>query len=187
MPKSLSSKRTAIFAAGRVRREVAAVDLALGVEARQVRQRPRVLLVVRANWAVPLPGEELRHLLLVQVRLGGERLLGADLVEHQEDLVLLDQAPCLLDGLGRVVAVVEVAVLDLPAVDAAVVVHVLEVGGRAVGDDRVGGLGAAERHGAADQDRARGDARGVGGRRAGDAGRAAAARASAASLTRPPF
>ena len=120
--------------------------------------------------SVPLPAKSCGTFCWFRYGLGRERLLGADLVEHQEDLVLLDEAPGLLDGLRRVVGVVEVAVVDLPAVHAAVVVHVLEVGRRAVGNDRVGGLRPAERDGAADQDRARRDARVAVRRGAGDAG-----------------
>src|SRR6185437_4275037 len=53
---------------------------------------------------------------------------GAEGLEHERDLVLLDELADHLDGLGRAVAVVVADEVDLAAVDPALVVDLLEVG-----------------------------------------------------------
>ena len=52
----------------------------------------------------------------------------AEAVEHEGDLLLLDEAARLLDGLRRAVAVVEADQIDLAAVHAALLVDHLEIG-----------------------------------------------------------
>ena len=137
-------------------RDVAAVDEALASEAREVWQRPREALSVRER-ARARAGEELRDAFLIQVRADGEVLLGAEAVEDREDAVLLNELPRLLHRLRGVVGVVEVLVVDLPSVDAALrVVDVLEVAVGAVGDRLERRGGTAERIRPADQDRGRG-------------------------------
>ena len=98
----------------------------------------------------------------VQVAAERRGCCGPDRVEDREDLVLLDELPRQLHGARRVVAVVEEAVVDLPPVDAALRVDVVEVRLRAR-PDRAERCGLArERHGAAEHDRRRSDA-GIGG------------------------
>lgn len=92
---------------------------------------------------VPLAGaggeEELRHLLGVVIFLHGGLGRRAERVEHQEDLVALDQLADLLHRLRRRVAVVIGDPADLAAVDAALVVDHLEIGFLGLADDAVGG------------------------------------------------
>ena len=75
-----------------------------------------------------------------------------------EHLVLLDELSRQLHRLGRVVPVVEVAVVDLAAVDAALRVDVGEVRLGARADRAERSRLAGERHGAAEDDRRRRDA-----------------------------
>ena len=86
-------------------------------------------------------------------------------VEHKRDLFLLDEAADLLDGLGRAVAVIEADQIDLAAVDAALLVDHLEIGGFGLADHAIGGGGPAIGHGLTDLDFRVGDSRGVGGER----------------------
>jgi len=88
-------------------------------------------------------------------------MLGADAVEDREHVVVLDELPCLLDGQRHRVLVVEVLVDDLSPVDAAVVVDVAEVRVGADPDRAEERRAPRQRHGAADRDRRRGDARGA--------------------------
>ncbi len=113
--------------------DVAPQHRALAPVARQEADRPRVPRRRAAEGLRAVAGEELRDLLGVQVVADREVVRGAHRVEDREDPVLLDEAPRQLDGLGRVVGVVVVAVLDLPAVDAALRVDVVEVRLRARG------------------------------------------------------
>ena len=132
--------------------QVAAVDRALREVARLVADRPRVLLVVLAPRARAARDEQVRHLQLVQVGADGEVRLRPERVVDREHLLVLDEVARLLDRLRRVVRVVDVVVLDLPAVDAAVSVHVLEVGVGALRHRGVCGGGPGQRRRAADQD-----------------------------------
>ena len=77
--------------------------------------------------------EELRHLLLVQEGLDGSLGRGPEGSHVGEDVVLQDELPGQRGRVGRVVGVVEVGVLDLPPVHAAVRVDPVE--------DRVHGRG----------------------------------------------
>ena len=94
--------------------------------------------------------EELRHLLLVQVLLHHRVGRRAEQLVDREDLVVLDQLAHHLDGLGRLEAVVVGDEVDLAAVDAALVVDHVPVGGDALADHAVGrqrsrvGIGVAE-------------------------------------------
>ena len=51
--------------------------------------------------------EQLRHLVVVEILPDREVRRGAERVEQEGDLLLLDQPAHLLDGLGRAVGVVE--------------------------------------------------------------------------------
>jgi hypothetical protein len=95
----------------------------------------------------------LRHLLGVQVVAHCEVGGGADGIEDGEDLVLLDEAPGELDGLGGVVGVVVIAVLDLAAVYAPSGVHVVEVRLRAGANGSERSCLSRERDRASEQDR----------------------------------
>ncbi len=105
--------------------------------------------------------EQMGHLLLVDVfdhrHVGG----GADRIDQEQHLLAFDQAADLLDRFWRAVGVVEADVIDLAAVDAALIVDHREVGG---GGDRAGGIGrrrSAIGRGGADLDFGVGDARPV--------------------------
>src|SRR6266542_107922 len=87
--------------------------------------------------------EELRDADLVEVGARGDVLRRAERIEDREHMVLLDELARLLDGLGRVVRVVEVLVVDLAPVHLA---GVLEVRGRALGRQSAGGCFAAQRN-----------------------------------------
>ena len=113
-------------------------------------------------------GEELRHLLRVQVVAHREVLLRPEAVEDREDLVLLDELAGRLHRLCRVVRVVDDRVDDLPAVHPTARVDVLEVRVRAARHRGVRRRSARQRRGRAEEDRRRGHARV--GRRAGRAG-----------------
>src|SRR5205085_4815505 len=76
-------------------------------------------------------------------------------VEQREDAVLLHELTRREERTLRLVPVVHVLVGDLPAEDAAVVVHVLEVGVRALRDPGPRGGLAGERRRSPEQDRVR--------------------------------
>ena len=76
----------------------------------------------------------------------------ADAAEDQQHLVALDQPPGLLHRLRRAVGIVGDDHLDAPAVDAAVVVDLAEIGLRRFRDLREGGDRAAQRRRGADLD-----------------------------------
>jgi len=80
----------------------------------------------------------MRHLLLVHVLVDRAVRRRAEGLEERGDLVLLDQLAHHLDGLGRRVAVVVSDVVDLPPVDPAFVVDLLEVGADDLPDRAVG-------------------------------------------------
>src|SRR5262249_28754992 len=102
--------------------------------------------------------KDLRHLLAVQVVANRGLRLGAQPRIHQEHLVLLDQLLGQRQGLRWVVGVVQVFVADLPAVHAALVVDVVEVGVRGLGDRAVCRGWTAQRIGATEQDGVLGNA-----------------------------
>jgi len=84
---------------------------------------------------------------------------GADRGEHRQHLVLLDQFAGLLDRLGRRVGVVQTDEFDLAAVDAALVVEHLEIGGLGTRDGAVGRSRPAIGRGIAELDSGLGRAR----------------------------
>jgi hypothetical protein len=133
-------------------RDQAPVDRALARIARQERDRPGPARVLVRERACAAADEELRHLLLVQVLPDRERVLGADGVEDREDVVLLDELRRQLRGLRGVVLVVLDLVDDLPPVDAAVRVDVVEVRLRTAQHRLVLRFRARERPGAAEDD-----------------------------------
>ncbi len=97
------------------------------------------------------------HPLLVHVLVDGAVGGCSEGLEQERDLVLLDQLADHLHRLGRAVAVVVADEVDLAAVDAALVVDLLEVGGEGLADGPVGGGVAAVRVGIADLDLGGGD------------------------------
>src|SRR6266700_1523687 len=140
-------------------------DLSAGVMLQQiVRVNARLALVARlpthrpgeAIRVVPFAGaagdEQLRHLFAVHVFL--DRGVGrrSQAVEDEQDLVALDEFPGLLHGLGRVVAVVIGNEADLAAVDAALGIDLVEIGGFGLADDPVGRGQPAIRNDVADAD-----------------------------------
>src|SRR5690242_2422148 len=82
----------------------------------------------------------------------------ADRGENQRNLVAFHQAPCLLDRLGRRIAIVERDQVDLAPIDAAALVDHLEVPDLALAERAEGGYRAAIGHGLADLDLGRRDA-----------------------------
>ena len=142
---------------GDVLEDVRRVDPALGLVVGLEAHRPREVLRV-----VPLGGagghEEVRHLLLVDVLVDGGIGRRAERLEQRGDLVLLDQLAHHLDGLGWRIGVVVGDEGDLPAVDATLVVDLLEVGGDRLADRAVRRGGATVGVGVADLDLGRGDA-----------------------------
>ena len=140
-------------------REVLAEHPPLGGEGGPEADRVRVLGGLGAERRRAGGGEELRHLLLVEVVADGEVLVGAERVEDREDPVLLDEPLRQLGGLRRVGEVVQDRVVDPAAVDATLRVDVVEVRLRGARDGRVPGLRARHRRRAAEEDGRRRDAR----------------------------
>ena len=105
--------------------------------------------------------EQLRYLVVVEILPDRGVGRGAQGVEQERDLLLLDEAADLLDRLGRTVAVVETDQVDLAAVDAARFVDHLEIGGFGLADHAVGRGRPAIGHGLADLDFGIGDPGGV--------------------------
>src|SRR5205085_10070460 len=113
--------------------------------------RPRVLLRVAPEGGRTRGDEELRDALLVQEAPDRDVVVRAEGVEEREHAVLLHELARREEGALRLVPVVQVLVRDLAAEDAAVVVHVLEVGIRALRDAGPGGGLAGERRRPAEQ------------------------------------
>ena len=88
-------------------------------------------------------GEQLRHFLAVEIFLHGGVRRRADDLEGEQHLVALDQLADLLDGLRRRVGVVILDQVDLAAVDAALVVDHLQIGGLRLADSGIGGRRSA--------------------------------------------
>ena len=103
--------------------------------------------------------EELRHLLLVEVLLHHRVGRRAEQLVDREDLIVLDELAHHLDRLGRLEAVVVGDEVDLAAVDAALVVDHVPVGGDALADHAIGRQWPAVRIGMAELDLLVGDAR----------------------------
>ena len=72
--------------------------------------------------------------------------------KDERDALLFDEPPGLFDGLGRAVTVVEANQVELAAVDPALLVDQLEIGGLGPGDRAVGRSGSAVREALADLD-----------------------------------
>ena len=144
------------------RQNVLGVDARLRLVAGVVADRPGKMLRV-----VPLGraggDEELRHLFVVAI--GPDRGVGrsAQRLEQERHLFLLDETADLLDRLRRAVAVVEADQIDLAAIDPALLVDHLEIGGLGAPDHAIGGSRAAIGHGLPDLDLGVGDAWRVGG------------------------
>jgi hypothetical protein len=124
--------------------------------------------LVRAGGA-----KQLRHLVLVEIR--SDRQIGeaAKGLKDERDALLFDEPPGLFDGLGRAVAIVKADEVELAAVDPALLVDHLEIGGLGPGDRAVGGSGSAVREALANLDlgiRDPGRIRGPGGAKPGSGG-----------------
>ena len=108
--------------------DVLAVDRPLGPIAGRPADGPgEVLRIVPARGAGR--DEDLWHLLRVEVFLHSRAGRCAEAVENEQHLLLLDQAAGLLDRLRRRVGIVERDEVDLPSVDAALLIDHLEIGG----------------------------------------------------------
>jgi hypothetical protein len=105
--------------------------------------------------------EQLRHLVVVQILPDRGVRRGAEGLEQERDLLLLDEAAHLLHRFRRAVTVVEADQIDLAAVHAPLLVDHLEVGSLGAADHAKGRGGAAVGHGLADLDLGIGNARGV--------------------------
>ncbi len=97
-------------------------------------------------------GQQLRHLLLVEILLHRSVARRAEQLEGQQHLIALDQLAHLFDCLRRRIGVVILDQVDLAAVHAALIVDHLDVGGLRLGDGRIGRRGTRERRGLADLD-----------------------------------
>ena len=73
--------------------------------------------------------EELWHLVVIAILPDRKVGRGAERLEQERHLFLLDEPPHLLDRLGRAVGVVDADEIELAAVDPALLVDHLEVGG----------------------------------------------------------
>src|SRR5258707_932055 len=94
----------------------------------------------------------------IEIFLDGRVRGRAEALEDEGDILLLDQAADLLHRLGRAVAVVQADQIELAAVDAALLVDHVEIGGLGFADGAVSRGRAAMGHGLADLDLAGGDA-----------------------------
>ena len=145
--------------------DVAAVDEPLADVVREPRGRVRVLLPVTCERLRARGREEVRNLGGVEVRPDREAHLGAERADDREHFVLLHEPARQLDALSRVVGVVVIDPLDLPAGDAALAVRALrrvdiaEVRLHRRRDHAVRGRRAGERERAADRDVLRSDTR----------------------------
>src|SRR6476661_2729740 len=107
-------------------------------------------------WVIPDAGairqEELWNTVLVQVALN--RRIGdiTQTLKDERDLILLNQAPDLLDGFRRAVTIIEADEIDPAAVDAALLVDHPEVGELCPANRPVSGNRPAIGHGLTDPD-----------------------------------
>ena len=109
-------------------RRCAAVDGTLAAVALEEADRPRVAREAAPIACEPSPRTAGAPCCAFRYVADREVVGGPDRVEDGDDLVLLDELPRELHRLRRVVGVVVVAVLELAPVDAALRVHVVEVG-----------------------------------------------------------
>ena len=77
----------------------------------------------------PVGDEQLRDFVVVEILPDRDVGRCAERAEQERDLLLLDEAAHLLDGLRRAIAVVEADEVDLAAVHPALLVDHLEIGG----------------------------------------------------------
>ena len=105
---------------------------------------------------VPLVGaggdEHLRHFVVVQIAADCAVGRRAERVEQRQHVVFLDQLAHHFDGLRRAIAVVAADEVDLAAVDAALLIDHVEVGGLRLADGAVGRSRAAIGHSVAELD-----------------------------------
>ena len=125
----------------------ASLDEVVGVEAHRPGKILRIGELRRAG-----RGEQLRHLLGVEIFLHRRVRGRAEELEGEQHFVALDQLAHLLDRLGRRVGVVILDQVDLAAVHAALIVDHLHIGGLGLADGGIGGGRSGERIGLADLD-----------------------------------
>ncbi|MGY4300899.1 hypothetical protein ACVWXN_008994 [Bradyrhizobium sp. i1.4.4] len=136
---------------GVIGENVLGVDASLGHVVGIVGDGPGIVLrIVEACGAGG--GQQLRDLLAVEIFLHGGVRGRADDLEGEQHLVAFDELAHLLDRLRRRIGIVILDQIDLAAVDAALIVDHLEVGGLGLADIGVDGIGTGERHGLADLD-----------------------------------
>ena len=136
---------------GMLLQNVLPVDAALGEVVGIVSHGPGEVLRI-GEFGCAGRGEQLRHFFGVQVFLNRGVGRRADDLERQQHLVVFDQLADLLDGLRRRIGVVILDELDLAAVDAALLIDHVEIGGLRLADRGIGRSGTRERHGLADLD-----------------------------------
>ena len=91
------------------------------------------------NFDAPVAANSCGTFLRVEIFLHGGVHGRADDLEREQHLVALDELAHLLDGLWRRVGVVILDQVDLAAVDAALVVDHLDIGGLGLADGGIGG------------------------------------------------
>ena len=96
--------------------------------------------------------EELRYLVRIEVSLNRGVRRRAERPHDRQDLVLLDEAPRLLEGPGWGIAVIKREEGDAPAVNPALLVNHAEIGAFTLADNAGRGKRPAIRHGLADLD-----------------------------------
>src|SRR5476649_677926 len=104
----------------------------------------------------------MRYPAIVEILPDGQICHAPKRPENEGDLLLLDQAPGLLDGLGRTVTIVKADQVEAAAIHAARFVDHLEVSRFRPADDAVGRRRATVGHALANLDFTDGDARRVG-------------------------
>jgi hypothetical protein len=117
--------------------------------------------------------EQLRHLVLVEIRPNRQIGEAAKALKDERDALLFYEPPGLLNGPGRAVAVVNADEVKFAAVDSALLVDHLEIGGLGPGNDAIARSGSAVRKGLANLDlgvRDAGRIRGPGGANPGSCG-----------------
>src|ERR1700722_5436862 len=98
----------------------------------------------------PVATKSLRHLVVVEILPNCGVRRGPHRIEQERDLLLLDQPADLLNCFWGAISIVEANEIDLAAVDPALLVDHLEVGGLSAADDPIGRGRPTVRHGLAD-------------------------------------